>query len=133
MAPRSQKLKEPQYDHPASKTTSLGAVMSAQRTPGRVKHPIYKGRSIEGVCMLVGLVGYEVPVDDANLLSAEQLRELEVWAERTHLRASDNIVRAPARPAWLPGAPWQGPPEDWGRGPTPVDCAAIAKATGSTS
>ena len=104
---------------------------TAKHTPGRIKHPIYKGRSLEGICVLAGLVGYEVPVQDANLLSAEQLSELEVWAERSHLRASDNAVRVPTRPAWLPGQPWQGPEDTWGNGPTPVDCASIAKASGN--
>jgi hypothetical protein len=37
-------------------------------------------------------------------------------------------VRVPPRPAWLP-APWQGPADHWGKGPTPVDCSAIAQAT----
>lgn len=93
------------------------------------KHPIYKGRGLEGICMLAGLVGYEIDLDGIELLTDEQRRELEVWAERTHLRASDNVVRVPPRPAWLPAQPWQGPEDQWGRGPTPVDCAAIAKAT----
>lgn len=106
---------------------------AAQRVLGRIKHPIYKGRSVEGVCLLASLVGYDVPVDSANLLTDEQLRELEVWAERTHLRASDNPVRVPPRPSWLPNQPWKGPEDTWGNGPTPVDCAAIAKAAGSTA
>ena len=106
--------------------------MSAQHTPGRIKHPIYKGRSFEGVCILAGLVGYDVPAAGARLLTAEQLLELEVWAERTHLRASDNPVRVPPRPAWLPAEPWQGAEDEWGRGPTPVDCIAVTTATGGT-
>lgn len=89
---------------------------------------IYKGRPIEGVCILAGLVGYEIDASNAAALTVEQLRELEVWAERTHLRASDNPVRVPPRPTWLP-APWQGPADHWGRGPTPVDCQAIARST----
>lgn len=94
------------------------------------KNPIYQGRSLEGICVLAGLVGYDLPAKDVHLLSNEQLRELEVWAERTHLRASDNPVRVPPRPAWLVDGPWQGASDDWGTGPTIVDCAAIAaKAT----
>lgn len=98
--------------------------------------PIWKGRKPEGVCILASLVGYEVNVDDFAKLSAEQQRELEVWAERTHLRASDNPVRVPPKPAWLPPDAWAGPsagPENddifGGPTPTPVDCAAIAART----
>jgi hypothetical protein len=114
----------------------MGAGMSAQHKPGP-KHPIYKGRSVEGICVLAVLVGYDVPSDEARLLTLAQLRELEVWAERTHLRASDNPVRVPPRPAWLPPKPWAGPEvgDDvfGGASPTPVDCAAIAKATGGAA
>lgn len=34
--------------------------------------------------------------------------EAEVYAARTALRASDNPVRVPQRPRWMP-EPWQGP------------------------
>jgi hypothetical protein len=102
----------------------------------RIKHTIYKDRSPEGVCILAGLVGYEIDPDGLELLTTEQRRELEVWAERTHLRASDNPVRLPPKPAWLPAKPWDGPwlgPEndDVFGGPTatPVDCAAVANGT----
>lgn len=100
-----------------------------------IKHPIYKGRKPEGVCILASLVGYAIDPDYFGLLSPEQQRELEVWAERTHLRASDNPVRVPPRPTWLPGEPWQGPDAGGdndifgGPSPTPVDCAAIARTT----
>ena len=104
----------------------------------RIKHTIYKNRGLEGICLLAGLVGYEIDLDGIELLTADQRRELEVWAERTHLRASDNPVRLPPKPAWLPQRPWAGPcqGDDVFGGPTPtiVDCAAIARATqGETS
>ena len=72
--------------------------MSAQHTPRRIKHPIHKGRGLEGVCILAGLVGYAIELDGIELLTADQRLELEVWAERTHLRASDNLVHLPPRP-----------------------------------
>ncbi|MBB4225994.1 hypothetical protein [Variovorax guangxiensis] len=99
----------------------------ANQSSGRSTKPNQQRRSIEGVCALAGLVGYDVPAADAALLTDEQLRELEVWAERTHLRASDNPVRVPPKPRWLLGLPWQGPEDTWGNGPTLVDCAAIAR------
>lgn len=34
--------------------------------------------------------------------------EAEVYAARSYLRASDNIVRVPPRPRWM-GEPWKGP------------------------
>jgi hypothetical protein len=85
--------------------------------------PIYTGRTTEGVVDLASLVGYEIC--HAEALTPAQLLELEVWAERTHLRASDNVVRVPPRPTWLPD-PWQGAADQWGRGPTKVDCQAGA-------
>lgn len=97
--------------------------------PGRIKHLIYEGRTLEGLLTLARLVGYAIEEADAQQhLTAEQLRDLEVWAERTHLRASDNNVRQPPRPAWLTQAPWKGPDDEWGATETPVDCSSIARS-----
>lgn len=102
--------------------------MSAQHTPGPLRPP--KGWTVEGACDLLLLVGYEIDPAAVADMPVPDLLAAEKWAAKTHLRASDNPVRVPPRPAWLP-EPWRGPDDGlWGPGPTKVDRAAIAAARG---
>lgn len=88
-----------------------------------------KGWTPEGACDVLLLVGYELDASALSVLSVQQLLEAEHWAAKTHLRASDNPVRVPPRPTWLP-EPWRGGGGGlWGDAPTKVDGAAIVKAT----
>lgn len=93
--------------------------MSAPRIPLR-----------ETACVVVLSVGFELTEASAAKLSPRRLVEFASWAACAHLRASDNIVRMPPRPDWLPAA-WQGLDDEWGRGPTPISDEHIAKAAES--
>ena len=57
---------------------------------------------------ILSLVGYEVSAQAVAAWPFRKQIDALVWAGRTHLRASDNIVRVPARPDWM-GEPWKGP------------------------
>lgn len=54
---------------------------------------------------LLSLVGIFVTVKQLRDHTQEELAEMEKWAVKTHLKASDNNVRVPPRPQTLP-APW---------------------------
>lgn len=81
---------------------------------------IFKGRNAAGIAILGGLVGYGVSEATVAAWPKGKRHEFETWAERTHLRASDNVVRVPPRPTWLP-APWGGEEDAWGPTPTNID------------
>lgn len=84
---------------------------------------------IDSAVVLASLVGYELDDLTAEKLTDEQLSAFNNWASSTHLRASDNPVRVPPRPAWLP-SPWAGADDDWGAGPTTITADDVAKAAG---
>jgi hypothetical protein len=50
---------------------------------------------------LLMLVGLEVPLTHILRWTAKQREQAEEWASKSHLRASDNIVRVPVKPAFL--------------------------------
>jgi len=57
---------------------------------------------------LLSLVGYEAAAEDITTWSLQHRVEAEAFAVTTHLRASDNVLRAHPKPAWFPD-PWLGP------------------------
>lgn len=87
---------------------------------------------IDSAVVLASLVGYELDEATAEQLTDAQLSTFNNWASSAHLRASDNPVRVPPRPAWLP-MPWAGADSDFGSGPTEITAEDVAKATGSAS
>lgn len=92
----------------------------------------YEGRTAEGVGMLGELVGYSATPAVIESWSTEKRAEFEMYCERVHLKASDNPVRVPPRPAWLP-EPWKGPTRDtgefsgdlWGAGGTVIEADGL--------
>jgi len=56
---------------------------------------------------LLGLIGYRVTLRTIASWPMAKRVAGEVYAVRVHLRASDNPVRVPPRPAWMP-EPWGG-------------------------
>ena len=62
---------------------------------------------------LLAVVGLAPRLETVTAWSQEQRLEAEKWAVAVHLRASDNVVHVPQRPAFLP-APWKGPYLDTG-------------------
>lgn len=75
--------------------------------------------TVEACTTLGLLVGYDMADEYAEALCEEHRIEFAEWARALHFYASDNAVDVPARPDWLP-EPWQGEPEGFGRGPTPL-------------
>lgn len=66
-----------------------------------------------GTESLMCLVDLEVPAEFIAKLSDEQVQDMELWAGREHLSASDNIVRRLPKPAFLEGLPsWSDTHED---------------------
>jgi len=55
--------------------------------------------SAEALEALLGLVDSPVPLDIIRVWDAQQKQDAGDWAMRTHLRASDNNVRVPTKPA----------------------------------
>ena len=76
-------------------------------------------RTNEGISSLGLCIGYDISAEVIASWDAAKREEFEIYAERMHLRASDNPVRVPPRPAWLP-APWAGHEDEWGCGPTAI-------------
>jgi len=58
---------------------------------------------LEVLHSLLLLVGYSVAVNELRSRTPRERAHAELYAQRAHLRASDNIVRLPPRPAWLKG------------------------------
>jgi hypothetical protein len=56
---------------------------------------------------LLGLIGYSVTLQALRAWPLAKRVQAEVYAVRARLRASDNPVRVPPRPAWMP-EPWRG-------------------------
>ena len=56
---------------------------------------------------LLALIGYSASLRTIARWPVAKRVEAEVYAVRVHLRASDNPVRVPPRPAWMPD-PWKG-------------------------
>jgi len=72
---------------------------------------------------LLSVVGLAPKHETLAAWSPNQQRLAEEWAVATHLRASDNDVDVPQRPAFLP-EPWKGPYLDTGDvfgGPQPTE------------
>ncbi len=91
----------------------------------------FEARSAEGISSLGLCIGYDVSADVIASWDAAKRQEFEIYAERVHLKASDNPVQVPPRPSWLPD-PWQGADDDWGKGPTIIhDQAAHGGEHGS--
>jgi hypothetical protein len=74
----------------------------------------------QGLCDLLSLVGYFVaPIVVAGWPFRKRI-DAAVWAYQSHLRASDNHVKVPPRPAWMP-PPGNGPQQGdgiWASSPT---------------
>jgi hypothetical protein len=70
---------------------------------------------------ILALVGYDASPEEIHEWPLDRRVEAEVWAARVHLRASDNPIRVPPRPEWMP-APWLGPSRGKGifGGPAPT-------------
>ena len=62
---------------------------------------------------LLSVVGLAPRLETVTAWSTDQRDDAEKWAVATHLRASDNDVDVPQRPAFLP-EPWRGPYLDTG-------------------
>lgn len=75
---------------------------------------------------LLLLVGIDAPVRLVATWTDDHVRDAEKWAGAVHLKASDNIVRVPPRPCFLP-EPWSGP------GGTETKLAAPAVQLGQPS
>ncbi len=61
---------------------------------------------------LLGLVGYEVTIDQVADWDLRKRVEAVVYAATEHARASDNPIQRHPRPTWLPEDPWKGPPRE---------------------
>lgn len=61
----------------------------------------------------LGLVGYTASIDTVSDWPLRKRVEFVIWAQYVHLKASDNAVQVPPRPAWLP-EPWSGPEQGEG-------------------
>ena len=83
------------------------------------KKRYFDKRSDQGVISLGLCIGYEICPEALASWSSKQREEFEIYAERLYLSASDNPVRVPQHPTWLPG-PWGGKPDVWGNLPTEV-------------
>jgi hypothetical protein len=73
---------------------------------------------------LLLIVGIDASRETIAQWSDRQVKAAEAWAGSAHLRASDNYVRVPNRPSFLP-EPWGGPElTDCGifNGPTETRC-----------
>lgn len=68
-----------------------------------VRHPA----SPRVLADILSLVGYDVEPETIERWTLQKRVEVEVWACREHLVASDNPLRRHPRPSWLP-EPWKG-------------------------
>lgn len=59
-------------------------------------------RDDEVLSDILGLVSIEVTPAVVSTWSDEQCQQAERWAGAVHLRASDNVVRVPPKPDFLP-------------------------------
>jgi hypothetical protein len=58
---------------------------------------------LETLRNLLLLVGYDVSEPDLRARTPRERAHAELYAQRAHLRASDNVVRVPPIPPWLKG------------------------------
>lgn len=65
------------------------------------------GEIIERIRSVLGLIGYDVSVEEVAEWPLRKRVEAVIYGGNVHLRASDNPIQRHPKPEWLP-EPWRG-------------------------